>query len=259
MPYADINGQRINYEVTGSGTPVVLITGFAADITYWNSLMPLLSDNYKVIAIDNRGGGKTIYSGKFTTDDMVSDIIALMNHLSVFKAHIVGWSMGGCMAQEIALRHPERVISLTLVSAYMRRPSRSSYVMNTMIKAVKQGADLETLFMVMRVMCFPESSFRKKEEKGTLWSKQPCTASIEGIIDQMANVDIYDSRKRISGITVPTLSISGLEDMMVPPSVGEEISSLIKGCRSLKVPGAGHNINHTEYVKRMTEHFKENE
>jgi len=259
MPTADINGQRINYEVTGNGTPVVLITGFGGDITFWNNLIPLLSNNYKLIMLDNRGAGKTEYNGKFTTDDMTNDILSLMDHLSVFKAHIVGWSMGGCMAQEISLAHPERVISLTLISAYMRRPARSSFMMNTMIRAVREGADIDVLSLALQGMCFPESVFLKREEKGISGSKKPFTSTIDGIDDQMRSVDVYDSRKRISGITVPTLCIHGLSDIMVPPEVGDEITSLIKNCKPYRIPGAGHIINPTAYVKRMTDHFKENE
>ena len=258
MPAADINGQRINYEVSGNGTPVILITGYGGDISYWNGLVPMISDNYKVITIDNRGAGKTVYNGKFTIGNLTEDIIALMDHLSVPRAHIVGWSMGGCMAQELSLLYPKRVISLTLISAFMRRPSRSSYIMNAMIKAVREGADIETLSMVMQGMCFPESVFRKREEKKTKENKRFVT-TIGGLTDQMAAIDAYDSRDRISGISVPTLCIHGSEDIMVPPETGNEIASLIKGCIYFQIPGAGHIISPSAYVKRMTEHFRENE
>ena len=259
MPFADINGQRINYEVTGTGTPVVLITGFAGDITFWNGLVPMLSNNYKVIALDNRGVGRTQYSGKFDTFDLTADILSLMDRLSVFRAHIVGWSMGGCMAQELSLAHPERVISLTLISAYMRRPARSSHMMNNMIRAVKEGADIDVLSAALQGMCLPESVFQKREEKGTTKNKRPFNATIEGIEDQMRIIDTYDSRKRISGISVPTLCIHGLSDIMVPPEIGDEITSLIKGCKAYRIPGAGHTIDPSAYCKRMIEHFRENE
>ena len=258
MPAADINGQKINYEVTGEGTPVVLISGYGSDLSFWNVLVPMLKDKYKVITMDNRGTGKTVYSGKFGVSDLTDDIIALMDHLSIFRAHIVGWSMGGCMAQELSLAYPERVISLTLISAYMRRPARSSHVMNTMIRAVREGASIETLNMIMQGMCFPESVFLKREGSAKT-KKQPYMATIDGIADQMVAVDTYDSRKRISGISVPSLSIHGLSDIMVPPEVGDEITSLIKGCKHYRIPGAGHIINPSAYCKRMIDHFEENE
>ncbi|MCL2890547.1 MAG: alpha/beta hydrolase [Methanomassiliicoccaceae archaeon] len=258
MPTAEVNGQRINYEITGNGIPVVLITGFASDMSFWDALTPALSDKYKVITLDNRGAGKTSYNGKFTIYDMADDVVALMDHLSIYKAHIVGWSMGGCMAQEIALKHPERVISLTLVSAYMKRPARSSYVMRTMIKAVAEGARVETLSMVLQVMCFPESVFLKREEKGVRENKA-YIAGINGITDQLDAVDAYDSREHVSKISVPTLCVIGMSDIMVPPEVGEKIASLIKNSKQYRVPGAGHIINPSTYVRTMLEHLKENE
>ncbi|MCL2142663.1 MAG: alpha/beta hydrolase [Methanomassiliicoccaceae archaeon] len=258
MPIADINGQRINYEVKGEGIPVVLITGFGSDMPFWDALLPYLN-NYKVIMLDNRGVGKTKYNGKFTAFDLTDDVLALMDHLSVFRAHIVGWSMGGCMAQELSLRHPERVISLTLISAYMRRPARSSFAMRAAIKAVNEGADMETFAMLLQVMCLSEPIFLRREQKGAAVSKRPFAATIDGISDQMDSVDAYDSRKRIFGISVPTLCIFGLSDIMCPPEIGEEITSLIKGCRPYRVPGAGHIINPAAYHKAMTDHFKENE
>jgi pimeloyl-ACP methyl ester carboxylesterase len=258
MPTADINGQKINYEIKGEGTPVVLITGFASDLPFWDALLPFLS-SYRVITLDNRGVGKTKYNGKFTKFDMADDVLALMDHLSIFRAHIVGWSMGGCMAQEISLKHPERVISLTLISAYMRRPARSSFAMHAAIKALKEGADIETFLLILQVMCLPESVFLKREEKGSNGNKRPFGTTMQGLIDQMDAVDSYDSRKRISGINVPTLCIWGLSDIMVPTETGEEITALIKGCKPFRVPGAGHTINPSAYQKTMIEHFKENE
>ena len=258
MPIADMNGQRIHYEIKGNGTPVVLIPGMGTDISFWEPLVPLLP-GYKLIMIDNRGAGKTKYSGKFTVNDMTDDVTGLMDHLSIFKAHIVGWSMGGCMAAEFSLRHPERVISLTLISPYMRRPSRSSFAMAAAMRAVREGADLEVLSMIVQVMCLPESAFLKKEEKGIRGSSTPFGSTIEGIVDQMEAVDAYDGRKRVSGVSVPSLCIHGLSDIMVPPEIGDTITEQIKGCKAYRVPGAGHIINPNAYHKIMLEHFKENE
>ncbi|MDR0791427.1 MAG: alpha/beta hydrolase [Methanomassiliicoccaceae archaeon] len=258
MPIADINGQKINYEVVGEGTPVVLITGFASDLPFWDALIPFLS-SHKVIMLDNRGVGRTRHSGKFTTSDLMDDVLALMDHLSLYRAHIVGWSMGGCIAQELSLKYPERVISLTLISAYMRRPARSSFAMRTAIRAVEEGASVETVSMMLQVMCLSESAFIKREEKGVNGNRRPFATTIGGITDQLDAVDAYDSRGRISGISVPTLCIFGLSDIMVPPEVGEEITRLIKGCRPFRVPGAGHIINPSLYQKAMLEHFKDND
>jgi len=258
MPTANINGQKINYETKGSGIPVVLIPGMGTDLTFWDPLVPLLPD-HKLIMPDNRGAGKTKYTGKISVSDMTDDIVALLDHLSIFKAHVVGWSMGGCMATEFSIRHPERVISLTLISPYMRRPSRSSYAMLAAMKAVKEGASLDVLSMIVQVMCFPESVFLKRDEKGTRNIVTPFGSTIEGIVDQMEAVDSYDGRKLPSLVSVPTLWIHGLSDIMVPPEMGEDIASQIKDCKRHLVPGAGHIVNPATYHKTMLQHFRQNE
>ena len=258
MPTADINGQKIHYEVKGNGIPVILIPGMGTGASFWDPLVPLLPD-HKLITLDNRGAGTTKYAGKISISDMTDDIVALMDHLSIFKAHVVGWSMGGCMATEFSIRHPERVISLTLISPYMRRPSRSSYAMFAAMKAVKEGASLDVLSMIVQVMCFPESVFQKRDEKGTRNNITPFGSTIQGIIDQMEAVDAYDGRKLPQQISVPTLWIHGLSDIMVPPEMGEEIASQIRNCKRHLVPGAGHIVNPVTYHKAMLDHFRKNE
>ncbi|MDR0334568.1 MAG: alpha/beta hydrolase [Methanomassiliicoccaceae archaeon] len=258
MPTADVNGQKINYEVKGEGIPVVLVPGMGTDTTFWDVLIPLLP-GYKTVTIDNRGAGKTKHNGKITMTGMADDVAALLDHLSIFRAHMVGWSMGGCIVTEFSIKHPERVLSLTLISPYMRRPSRSSFAMAAAMRAVKEGADIEVLSMIVQVMCFPESVFLKREEKGIKGSKTPFGSTIDGIVDQMEAVDAYDGRSRPSCVSVPSLCIHGLSDIMVPPEVGDWITSQIKGCKAYRVPGAGHIINPSTYHKVMLEHFKQNE
>ncbi|MDD2532875.1 MAG: alpha/beta fold hydrolase, partial [Candidatus Methanomethylophilaceae archaeon] len=127
MPTAEVNGVKLSYSAQGDGEAVVLIGGFGGDINFYRTLIPILAKKYKVIVLDNRGAGATEYNGPFRGQDMVDDVAALLDHLSVYRAHILGWSMGGHIAQEFAIQNPDRTQSLTLVSAYMRRPARSSY------------------------------------------------------------------------------------------------------------------------------------
>ena len=253
MPKADINGIRLNYEVTGNGEPVILLTGFAGAISFWNSMLPLL-DDYKVITMDNRGAGMTEYKGQFDTDDMADDVIALMDHLGIFKAHLLGWSMGSTIAHRIVLRYPERISTLTFVSPYSKRPARSSYVMNAAIRAVKEGADFDVFSLVLNAFCFGESTFTSKEKKGSKL-KLPPSMPIDGIADQMRVVDTYDGRSTIKDIPFPALVIHGTEDVMVPPWIGERIAENIKGSKYIEIPGVGHIVPPSTYVNFFKEHM----
>jgi len=253
MPKADINGVRLNYEVTGDGEPIVLITGFAGAIAFWNGMLPLLN-GYKVITLDNRGAGMTEYKGQFDIDDMADDVVALLDHLGIFKAHILGWSMGTTISHRLALRHPERISTLTFVSPYSKRPARSSYVMNAAIRAVREGVDFDVFSMVLNAFCFGESTFTSKEKKNSKL-KLPTPMPIEGIADQMKIVDAYDGRSTIKDIPFPTLVIHGDEDIMVPHWIGETIAANIRGSRFITIPGAGHIVPPSTYINHFKEHM----
>ena len=253
MPKADINGIRFNYEVTGKGEPVVLLTGFAGALAFWNGMLPLLQD-YKVITVDNRGAGLTEYKGQFDTDDMADDVVALLDHLGIFKVHLLGWSMGSTIAHRIALRYPERLMTLTFVSPYSRRPARSSYVMNAAIRAVKEGADFDVFSTILNAFCFGESTFTSKEKKNSKL-KLPTHMSIHGIDDQMRVVDAYDGRSTIKDIPFPTLVIHGTEDIMVPLWIGSTIASNIKGSRFITIPNTGHIVPPSLYAGFFKDHM----
>ena len=254
MPKADINGIKLNYEVTGDGEPVILITGFAGTTAFWNNTVPLLSDNYKVITLDNRGVGSTKYNGKFTIEAMADDVIALMDHLSIFDAHIVGWSMGTTISHRIALKYPERVSTLTFISPYAKRPARSSYIMNTAIQMVKEGADFDHFSRILNSFCFSEDVFFDKEKKGSK-IKLPAKMDIRGIEDQMKALDVYDGRWDMNKIQFNTLVIHGTKDIMVPPWIGEIIADTIPSSKLVMVPKAGHIIHPSDYIAVLKEHL----
>ena len=258
MPKETVGNIKMNYKVKGNGEPIVLITGLGGDTSFWKGMVPLLSDHFKVITFDNRGSGHTEYSGEqFDIRTLADDVVLLMDHLSIPKAHVLGWSMGGNIAQEIALNHADRVASLTLVSTYMRRPSRSSYIMNAMVGSVQSGGDLIYLFTIMQSLCMTEEAFRIMEEKGicTPWR---LNSSLDQFVHQLAAVDEFDSRRRVNGIRVPTRVIHGKADIMVPPRMGEELAAEIDGADVVLIDGCGHSMPPKEYAKAFLEHVLKN-
>ncbi len=253
MPIADVNGIRMNYCVAGEGDPVVLITGFGGTLEFWNKMVPLLSDDYMVVTFDNRGSGRTEYQGDFTKMDLIRDVVALMDHLRIFRAHVLGWSMGGHIAQGLALYFPERVRTLTLVSTYLRRPARSSYMMNAIVDAGREGMDPHYIGAMINAFCFTEEYFLKKEAAGC--RVRAVAGDPEGLHRQMKALDTFDSRHLAKDIRAPTLNIHGLEDIMVEPKEGDRITDLVPGCRRYRVPGAGHIIDPELYVDVFKRHL----
>ena len=116
MPKVKVNGINMHYEVHGDGFPIVMITGVSFCLKIWdNVLIDSLSKQFKVILFDNRGAGQTdIPEGEYTIKMMADDTTGLMDALNIERAHILGFSMGGMIAQEVALNYPQKVEKLIL-------------------------------------------------------------------------------------------------------------------------------------------------
>src|SRR3954464_9508760 len=122
MPQTAVRtGVTLNYEITGEGEPVLLITGTSGSIPLWGELAPRLAQDYQVIAFDNRGlGGSERGEGQITVASLAEDASALLEALEIPRAHVLGWSLGSAIIQELALAHPDRVASAVLSAAWGR-------------------------------------------------------------------------------------------------------------------------------------------
>src|SRR5215211_5170886 len=106
MPLAAVNGLNLYYEETGSGPPLMLIAGLSGNTLGWAMLLPALAERFRVIAFDNRGAGRSSAPpGPYTTREMADDAAALLDHLGIEQAHVFGFSLGGLIAQELALNY----------------------------------------------------------------------------------------------------------------------------------------------------------
>jgi len=254
MPFADINSIRLNYSSEGSGMPVIMITGFGGRIEFWKKASDILSERYNVICVDNRGAGLTEYDGPFTMDDLGDDIVGLIKHLGLPKAHIVGWSMGSHIAQNVAIRYPEMVATLTLIASYRFRPARSMYILDAMVEATENGAPSEYLSKILNGLCYSESFFKFREETGSL-PRLSNLDEVKGLRAQLNAVDSYNTAESASKIRCPTLYVHGTKDIMVDCEEGFALAGLIRNCKILRIEGAAHSINPNLYLKEMTEHI----
>lgn len=256
MPYADINGIRFNYSVSGKGDPVVLIAGFGSNIGFWRRATEILSPEFSVIAVDNRGIGLTEYGGPFTMDDMGDDVVALLGHLGHKSAHILGWSMGSHVAQNIAIRHPDAVRTLTLVSSYLTRPARTAYMFHSAMDAVDNGMSSEYLGHLMNGLGYSESFFRNRENI----NKPPRAATFEGMSglrDQFRAIDGHDTTDTAHLIKAPTLLVHGTDDIMVRHQETDALCQLIAGSKCIKLEGVGHLVPSDDYIPQVAQFIRD--
>src|SRR5215211_420992 len=143
MPLASVNGLDLYYEETGSGPPLLLIAGLSGNTLGWAMLQPTLAERFRVIAFDNRGAGRSSAPpGPYTTRRMADDAAALLDRLGVARAHVLGFSMGGMVAQELALHHPARVGRLVLYGTLARpRPAILDPWLTFVVQAAERGLD----------------------------------------------------------------------------------------------------------------------
>jgi len=218
--------------------------GWGGDHTAWAFQMPALAAEFDVIALDNRGAGQSDAPDRpFTLADMADDVVALMDELGVRTAHICGASMGGMIAQELALKHPERVLTLQLHCTTSGVDAYGHLVIDNFVR-VKARGDVEefTRFILPWLLC--RKTFADCPDFVEAWIQRaveyPFKTSLVGLSRQAEAIRSHDTGARLPDLRVPTLITTGTEDILVPPAAADELHRLIPGSELRRIPDAGH-------------------
>jgi 3-oxoadipate enol-lactonase len=245
VPHADVNGHRIHYVRQGSGEPLLLIQGLSGNHLHWgDEFLGLLDEDFELIAPDNRGiGHSSRTSDPFTIADMADDAVELLDALEIESAHVMGISMGGMTAQEIALRHPERVRTLTLGCTYAGGEGSSltdPQVIERLAELLMTGRTEEALRVGFSYNV--SSDFASDPRNFELIKRvaEELPGSLEILMLQVQAVAGHDTSQRLGEISVPTLVIHGTEDQMLPVANARHIAERIPGARLEVMDGVGH-------------------
>ncbi len=243
MPIATINGININYQTVGQGEPLVMVMGFASDQNNWRFQVPLFKKHYHVVTFDNRGVGKSDKpAGPYTTRMMAEDAIGLMDHLGIKKAHILGVSMGGMIAQEIAINHPERVLKLVLGCTYACNDGGLSGATPEATPAIELALQGKTGPLVLLI--FNKSLFKliflPVMKVRSIFTGR---STLAGHKAQWAACKSHQALDRLSRIQSPTLVIVGTKDRLCKPTSSEVIAAGIPGARLVKIEGGSHTFS----------------
>ena len=253
MSLSHINGIDIYYEEHGDAhaEPLLLIMGYAGNAAAWAPQIPALAARFRVIAFDNRGAGRTAQpEGPYTIPQMADDAAGLLDALGIESAHVVGASMGGMIAQELALRHPSRVRTLTLLCT---TPGGSrSFGWAEMVENSKQLNGIMDLAAMMTpermqegidAMFTPE--FMKAPGEGfqaMIMSSIQYPSTLAGLRGQMAAILQHDTYDRLSEIRVPTLVSAGSDDKLVDARNAPLLAERIPGAELKMFPGLRHGF-----------------
>ena len=165
MAYAIVNGIRLHYEVAGSGDPVLLVAGLSMPGAMWGPQIKALTPSFRVVTFDQRGVGETDLPPEpvYTMAQLADDAAALLRELKIPRAHVVGLSMGGTVAQELALRHPQVVRSLVLVSTWAKADARFIQIVESWVSLTSRVPIEERYRHVVFPWIFSPAFFERKD------------------------------------------------------------------------------------------------
>lgn len=262
-------GITLEYEVHGEGDPILLVMGLGGQLVAWPSsfIAGLVDRGFKVITFDNRDIGlsskidaapptklqsalfsisRRFAKSAYLLSDMAKDAVGLLDALNIERAHVVGMSMGGMIAQTMAIEHPSRVRSLTSIMSTTGNPRVGRPKTSVVVRALKlTGGSKETfadhqasLFKLFSGSLYDELEIR---EVAKLSLERDFTP--DGTARQMAAIMASPDRTpQLKKLNVPTLVVHGLEDGLVQPSGGYATTQAIPGARLLAFPDMGHNL-----------------
>ena len=241
-----IDGTRIHYEVTGriGRTPVLMIQGLGASKNAWNLQRIAMATRFRIISFDNRGAGRSDKPTEpFTLEQMADDAIAVLDAAGIETAHVVGASMGGVISQIVAVKHPQRVRSLTLVCTACRNHPWRQELLQSWAKTAEEKGMIEVGKEAAQWVMSPRSfrrlvpAFTWMGPLAALRPRHSFVSQIHAILD--TREDLVD---QLSTITAPTMVIVGNQDILTPRGDSEEIAERIPNAELVVISGAAHGL-----------------
>jgi pimeloyl-ACP methyl ester carboxylesterase len=248
MPHVQANGINIYYESQGEGEPLLLIAGLGATHYLWELQVPSFARWYRIVTFDNRGSGETDKPPEpYSVSLFADDTAAMMDALGIERAHVYGQSMGGLIAQEFALRHPQRLRSLVLGCTTFGGPN--SVLPSPQAAALLSGMpNLPEDQAVDRVLeLFYSPRYRREhaeEARRRIQSYFPLRTPPDAYARQLVACLTFDAYDRLPQIATPTLVINGAEDALIPAENSRIMAQRIPAAELILFPEVGHLYFH---------------
>ena len=246
MPIIHTNGIDLYYEERGSGDPLLLIMGITAPGSVWEKHAAHWGKEFRCITVDNRGVGLSDKpAGPYTTEQMADDYAGLLDVLQIQKVRVVGCSMGSTIAQQLAIRHPEKISSLVLMCPWARCDNTAKAVFQHMIDC-KARLRPEEFSLFIQLLIYSKSSwdddtmFSEMEEGRKQAAVEPQSQPLHGLEGQAAACINHDVLDKLHQIQQHVLVIGGKEDVFTPLWMAEEVAVAIPNAELHIYEGCGH-------------------
>lgn len=245
MPTASIDGTTFNYELAGSGPPLVMISGYACDHQYWLPMLDRLAERFTTLVFDNRAVGMTEDDGRpLTAEGMADDTVALARHLGFERARVVGQSMGGSIAQCVAARHTDFVERLALVTTSPLWSRFSYKALESVLHLKRAAVDPDLVADVTMPWLFGETFLHDAEAVKAvkqLGLEHPVRQSEEDLERQLRVLEVFDGRPYLGSIVAPTLILHATEDLVATIHDAQLLQQGIPGAELDEIP-CGHAV-----------------
>ncbi len=243
MPFARIDDHRIYYEVRGSGPPLLLVPGLPQISSDWFPFADALAETFAVVAYDNRGSGQSDEpDGWYSIPLMAQDAVGLLDSLDIKRAHVFGTSMGGMIAQELAIRWGDRVDRLVLGCTHAGGSNVVPAGADVAAAFALQTTDWAERVRVLVPLAFSAGFLQSHLDLVARFvdKKAHDTQSYTGYRKQYGAANRHDSVDRLGEIRRPTLVITGTTDLVVAPQNSRLLCERIPDARFAEIEGAGH-------------------
>lgn len=243
MAWAEMSDVRCYYELVGQGDPLLFIPGLGGNCRVWDPVVPTLAEQFTCILADNRGVGRSIARRKpQTLADYSADLAELLDHLQLDRAHVLGLSLGGIIAQRFAIDHPSRIDRLVLVScadrftAYLHRVSA---LLGHSLRRFPRHMFVQTMEILTTAPFYLDAHVEEIDRLANERVREGVPARAMGAqLRALLRSDVDPADYKI---TSPTLIVAGEHDHLIPNCYARRMSAKIPRSRFVLVPGAGHN------------------
>lgn len=246
MPIADIAGQEINYLVEGEGPALLFVCGMTMNLIPWTIYQKefFVDAGYKVVLFDNRDTGSSgiSHTKSYTVSDLAQDASGLLDHLEIKTAHVLGYSLGGMIALDMAVHQPSRIDTLTILGSTARQLEAEKNLLSVIMSAKENFSNEDFWkFMANKAMSWRFFENTESVEKWLAFVTSDLNAqSVEALGRQADSCRNFDLSAEIESIRTPTHVIVGAEDTMFPHHHSESIVKKITGARYSVIPNAAH-------------------
>lgn len=244
MPKIKLKDISLYYEIYGKGTPLLLIAGLASDSASWIGVIKDFAPYFQTIVFDNRGSGRSDVGDEGCTITlMAQDAIQMLDLLKIKQAHVLGHSMGGYIAQELAVNYPGRIAKLILGSTAPVSSKRNNILYAEMYNRLKKEGHSEAFFRMWADWLFSpgriaDSSFIEVFIKNTM--KYPYLQGPDGFKNQIDAIASFDARDKIKAIKAKTLILEGKSDILITPQESEILAGGINNSVFKLLDGVAH-------------------